>query len=214
MLPREAKTPSSWWEISFLSIVRWQSGGVFEVELIDSRPGLTIFQVSGAGSSEAFANEPGGHRFQRVPITERNGRVQTSTITVAVLPDIEESVLHIPPGDLEWSMTTARGNGGQSVNTTYSCVILKHKPSGLTVRCQNERSQLQNKRFALEILRSRLMSQKEEAEHSSRSMDRKNQLGQGQRGDKRRTIRVRDNSVKDHITGKTWRYADYVSGNW
>jgi len=149
-----------------------------------------------------------------VPPTEKNGRVQTSTITVAVLPDVEESDLEIPDGDLEWTTTLSRGKGGQSVNTTYSCVVLKHKPSGKVVRCQNERSQFQNKRTALEILRSRLTTEKEDAEHSSRSQDRKDQIGDGQRSDKRRTIRVKDGQVKDHILGKTWRYEDYVAGKW
>jgi peptide chain release factor 1 len=175
---------------------------------------LAIFKVSGESAGATFENESGGHRWQRVPPTERKGRVQTSTITVAVLPDVAETTLEIPASDLEWTMTTAQGNGGQSVNTTYSCVVLMHKPSGLTVRCQNERSQFQNKRFALEMLRSKLLAQRENADHSSRAQNRKGQVGSGQRGDKRRTIRVQDGTVKDHGTGKTWRYVDYRNGKW
>jgi len=116
--------------------------------------------------------------------------------------------------DLEWTTTTSQGKGGQGVNTTYSCVILKHKPSGMTVRCQNERSQFQNKKFAMDILRSRLMEKKTDEELSSRAADRKQQVGSGQRGDKRRTIREKDGQVKDHVTGKSWRYQDYVDGKW
>ena len=199
---------------SFRSIAGWQSGGHFSLELIDVRPGLAIFKVSGEGADSTFESESGGHRWQRVPPPERKGRVQTSTITVAVLPDVADATLEIPASDLEWTMTTAQGNGGQSVNTTYSCVVLRHKPTGLTVRCQNERSQFQNKRFALDMLRSRLLAQREATEHSSRAQDRKGQVGSGQRGDKRRTIRVQGGNVKDHWTGKTWRYRGLRNGKW
>lgn len=175
---------------------------------------MAIFQVTGQQANKTFINEAGGHRWQRIPPTEKNGRVQTSTVTVAVLPDIQESELVIPDKDLEWTTSTSRGNGGQGANTTYSCVVLKHKPSGMTVRCQNERSQFQNKKFALNILRGRLDEIRRSLEHSERSTDRKNQIGTGQRGDKRRTIRVKDGQVKDHITGKSWRYNDYILGKW
>ncbi len=135
-------------------------------------------------------------------------------MTVAVLPDVEESALELRDADLEWTTTTSRGNGGQSVNTTFSCVVLKHKPTGVTVRCQNERSQYQNKKLALAVLRARLMEQKEREEQAARAADRRQQVGSGQRGDKRRTIRVRDGQVKDHVTGQTWRYEDYRDGKW
>jgi peptide chain release factor 1 len=199
---------------SFRSTASWLDGGAFSVEPIDLRSGTAVFKVSGIGANEVFANESGGHRFQRTPPTEKKGRVQTSTITVAVLPNIEESKLVIPESDLEWTTTTSRGNGGQSVNTTYSCVVLKHRPSGLSVRCQNERSQLQNKRIALEILRAKLLEKKQQEEQSYRAQRRKVQIGSGQRGDKRRTIRVQDGQVKDHVTGRTWRYDDYLQGKW
>jgi peptide chain release factor 1 len=170
--------------------------------------------VSGDKAEATFANEAGGHRWQRVPPTERKGRIQTSTITVAVLPEPQAEEFKIDEKDLEWSTTISQGKGGQSVNTTYSCVILKHKPSGETVRCQNERSQLRNKQTALRVLRSRLLAQKENAEHASESKQRKDQIGSGQRGDKRRTIRVKDGQVNDHVTGQKWSLKKYLNGDW
>lgn len=140
--------------------------------------------------------------------------MQTSTITVAVLPEPTAAEFKIDEKDLEWTTTTSQGKGGQSVNTTYSCVVLKHKPSELTVRCQNERSQLRNKQTALRILRSRLLEQKENAEHAAESQQRRGQIGSGMRGDKRRTIRVKDGQVNDHITGQKWSLKKYLNGEW
>jgi peptide chain release factor 1 len=185
-----------------------------DIEIIEKSLGAVTFKVSGVVANETFANESGGHRWQRIPETEKNGRVQTSTITVAVLPDVNEKELELKESDLEWSTSTSQGPGGQGANTTYSCVILKHVPSGMTVRCQNERSQFQNKKYALDVLRSRLIEQEATANHADRAKDRKDQIGSGQRGDKRRTIRVKDGQVKDHITGQTWDYKKYVTGNW
>lgn len=169
-----------------------------------------MFSVNGAGVDQLFENESGGHRWQ-----EWSGKkIHTSTITVAVLPEASEKALVLSERDLEWSMTTAQGNGGQSVNTTYSCVVLKHKPSGLVVRCQNERSQQQNRKFALSVLRAKLKRASDEREHQVRAQERKDQVGSGQRGDKIRTIRVKDGQVNDHVTGRKWRYDDYRAGRW
>lgn len=175
---------------------------------------MVTFSVSGAGVDQLFGNEAGGHRWQRVPPTEKRGRVQTSTITVAVLPEVQERVLELSERDLEWSVSTAQGNGGQSVNTTFSCVVLKHKPSGLVVRCQNERSQQQNRKFALRVLSAKLKQRMDDQAHMSRAKDRKEQIGSGQRGDKIRTIRVKDGQVNDHVTGRCWNYKDYRAGKW
>ena len=131
-----------------------------------------------------------------------------------MLPEPKEEEFKIEEKDLEWTTTISQGKGGQSVNTTYSCVVLKHKPSGETVRCQNERSQHRNKATALRVLRSRLLAQKENAEHASESKQRKDQIGSGQRGDKRRTIRVKDGQVNDHVTGKKWQLKKYLNGEW
>jgi peptide chain release factor 1 len=175
---------------------------------------MVTFKVSGPGS-EIFQNESGLMQWQRIPPTEKKGRTQTSLISVAVLHDVEESSLKIEEKDLEWKVTnSSKKAGGQSVNTAYSCCELKHLPTQTIVRCQNERSLYQNKRYALEIMRARLMQQKADTEHATRSEDRRNQIGIGDRGNKRRTIRVKDGQVKDHLTGKTWRYEDYKNGKW
>ena len=191
-----------------------QAGGFFDVTLIDERPGMVIFHVAGDGAAEAFKDESGGHRWQRVPPTEHSGRVHTSTITVAVLPEPETCSLAINDCDLKWETRRGSGPGGQNRNKLESAITLTHKPTGTVVRCETERSQFRNKQLALEVLRSRIQANIENHSHESRSAERKTQIGSGMRGDKRRTIRVRDNSVKDHLTGSMWRFTEYAAGKW
>jgi len=173
-----------------------------------------VFSVSGSGAERAFGDESGGHRWQRIPPTEKAGRVQTSTVTVAVLPDVHASEFELRDSDLEWSTTRGSGAGGQNRNKVETVAVVKHKPTGMTVRAESERSQFRNKTLALALLRSRLADQKKQKEHAEISSNRKEQVGSGQRGDKRRTIRVRDGQVNDHITGRSWRYDDYRAGKW
>ena len=175
---------------------------------------MIVFRVSGDEAAPLFADESGGHRWQRIPPTERNGRVQTSTITVAVLPEPESFTADIPPSDLEWSTTRGSGPGGQNRNKVETCVVVKHIPTGLSVRCETERSQYRNRQLAFDLLRSRLQQREQDSLDSQRAADRKGQVGCGARGDKRRTIRVKDGVVKDHLTGKSWNYGRYVEGNW
>ena len=170
--------------------------------------------ISGAGAWQTFCNESGGHRWQRVPPTERSGRVHTSTVTVAVFEEPVASEFSISPNDLEWKTTCSGGKGGQNVNKVETAVILKHRPTGLTVRCETERSQKRNKDTALAILSARLYERDKSQRQAIEAADRRNQVGSGQRGDKRRTIRTQDGIVTDHIMGRKWRYADYVKGIW
>ena len=135
-------------------------------------------------------------------------------MTVAVLPEPTETNLILSEGDLEWSYCRGSGKGGQHRNVTDSAVQLRHKPTGLMVRCESERSQPQNKRTALALLRARLWEAQHEREIGARADTRKAQVGSGMRGDKRRTIRTQDGVVTDHVTGRRWRYKEYVRGEW
>jgi len=192
----------------------WRLGGVFEFEITEERPGIVVFQVTGQGAPALFANESGGHRWQRVPPTERYGRRQTSTITVAVFEEPKVEEINIRAQDLEWDTFRSRGKGGQNVNKVETAVRVTHKPSGLVVRCENGRSQWHNKRTALQILAARLEARDREQRQSVVVADRRSQIGTGQRGDKRRTANERQDQVTDHVTGQKWRYTDYVKGNW
>ncbi len=170
--------------------------------------------MTGPGAAALFADEAGGHRWQRIPPTERRGRVHSSTITVAVLPEVAEAAVELRPADLDWTTCRSTGAGGQHLQKTDSAVQLTHLPSGLTVRCESGRSQHANRATALAILRARLAALARERAAADRARDRRAQIGSGQRGDKRRTVRVQDGTVVDHETGRAWRYRDYLRGAW
>lgn len=170
--------------------------------------------MSGKSVEEIFKDEPGGHRWQRVPPTEKRGRVQTSTVTVAVLREPEAVELRIDERDLEIKTCRGSGAGGQHRNVTDSAVQIFHKPSGLMVRAETERSQSQNREYAMGLLRARLLAAAKEAKSNARAADRRSQVGSGMRGDKRRTIRCQDGQVNDHISGRTWKLKEYMRGDW
>lgn len=130
------------------------------------------------------------------------------------MPDVSETEYKIDDRDLEWSTCRGGGPGGQNVNKVETVAIVKHKPSGLTVRAQAERSQHRNKILALRILRAKLQETHSNSVHAQASQQRKDQIGSGMRGDKRRTIRVKDAQVNDHITGQKWSLKKYLNGEW
>ena len=158
--------------------------------------------------------ESGGHRWQRISPTERRGRVHTSTVTVAVLPVNEQQIVDFRDSDLEWEATRGSGPGGQHRNKTDSAVRLTHRPTGMTVRVEVQRSQYQNLQLAKILLGARLTQAREGASAMERNSSRRAQIGSGQRGDKIRTVRCQDGVVTDHRTGKRWSYRDYRKGLW
>ena len=162
-----------------------------------------IFKVTGAGVFRKLRYESGVHRVQRVPATEAQGRIHTSTATVAVLPEAEEVDFELKPDELRIEVCRAGGPGGQGVNTTDSAVQVLHIPSGMIVRCQDGRSQQKNKDKALQILRSRLLERKQREEAEKYAAQRKNQVGTGGREEKIRTYNFPQNRVTDHRIGLT-----------
>jgi peptide chain release factor 1 len=212
--PKAARTPSCWSTISSPSTRSSEPGGVFSVEIVDERAGQVELRVRGPNARAIFEGESGGHRWQRVPPTEKRGRVHSSTITVAVLDEVTERELVIPDRDLDWNTCRGSGKGGQHLQKTETAVQVVHLPTGLAVRCESERSQHENRVIAMKILRARVLDRLEAEAGAERAHRRKTQIGSGMRGDKRRTIRVQDDNVLDHLTGRTWRYKDYVRGNW
>jgi peptide chain release factor 1 len=182
--------------------------------VIDRRAGRVVLRVEGEGARELFEGEAGGHRWQRIPPTEKRGRVHSSTITVAVLDAEVEARIVIRDEDLEWATCRAPGKGGQHLQKTDSAVQLTHVPTGIQVRSHEQRSQYQNRMVALDRLRARLLFETRAAAAGKRARERREQVGSGMRADKRRTVRVQDDSVVDHVTGRTWRYRDYSRGSW
>jgi peptide chain release factor 1 len=154
------------------------------------------------------------HRVQRVPATEAQGRIHTSTCTVAVLPEAEEVDIEIKPDEIEISVCRASGKGGQGVNTTDSAVQIQHKPTGLIVRCADERSQLKNKAKAMTVLRSRLLEAKIAEENAKYAANRKQQVGTGERNEKIRTYNFPQNRVTDHrIEVTLYNLSAFIDGD-
>jgi peptide chain release factor 1 len=169
-----------------------------------------VFAVKGEGAYSMFKWEGGTHRVQRVPVTESQGRIHTSTATVAVMPEAEDVEVEIDPGDLKIDVYRSTGPGGQSVNTTDSAVRLTHLPTGLVVAMQDEKSQLQNKQKALRVLRARLYEQELKRQRAELSERRRAQIGTGERSEKIRTYNFPENRVTDHRVKLTLHRLDAI----
>jgi len=191
------------WKVETLDSSSSDLGGFKEI----------IFEVTGTDVFKRLKYESGVHRVQRVPATEAQGRIHTSTATVAVLPEAEEVDIEIKPDEIEINVCRASGKGGQGVNTTDSAVQIIHQPSGLIVRCADERSQQKNRIKAMKVLRSRLLERKVAEENAKYAAQRKDQVGTGERSEKIRTYNFPQNRVTDHrIEVTLYNLANFIEG--
>ena len=199
---------------------RYAEARKWQVEPLDSNPSdlggfkEIIFEVTGTDVFKRLKYESGVHRVQRVPATEAQGRIHTSTATVAVLPEAEEVDVEIKPDEIEINVCRASGKGGQGVNTTDSAVQIIHRPTGMIVRCADQRSQQKNRIQAMTVLRSRLLERKIAEENAKYAAHRKDQVGTGERSEKIRTYNFPQNRVTDHrIEVTLYNLANFIEGD-
>ena len=191
---------SQGWKTQIIDATEGDAGGFSQIE----------FMVKGDNVYSKLKYESGSHRVQRIPVTESNGRIQTSTATVLVMPEVEDVSVEINPNDLRIDVYCASGHGGQGVNTTPSAVRITHIPTNTVVTCQNERSQIQNKEQAMKVLRARLFEAKQREQDEKLGNERKSKIGTGDRAEKIRTYNYPQNRVTDHRIGYTTNTLDRV----
>ncbi len=192
------------WKIEVINANPTELGGYKEIS----------FSIDGEGAYSRLKFESGVHRVQRVPETETQGRVHTSTVTVAVLPEADEVEVEINPGDLQIDTFRSSGAGGQHINKTESAIRITHLPTGLVVECQDERSQMKNKDKAMKVLRSRLYEAKVREQNAAIASERKSQVGTGDRSERIRTYNYPQGRVSDHRIGLTiYRLNDFLNGD-